>query len=131
MKESKFKTFMVAAESIGGDYSVGYQRGLRRFFHGESFGTVADHEKWIGLDGHRKEMGDGYRDGFLGKPPKGFHGMLGNKNAQIGELPADSWLQVRLNSQVKSKYVKQAQKEGMNLSAWIIKTLNKNSADHR
>ena len=124
MNESKFKTFMMAAESIGGDYAYGYQRGLRRFYHCENFGTESEHEKWLHLDGHRKEMGDGYRDGFAGKQPHGFHGMLGNKNAQLGELPADSQIQIRLNSQVKSRYVKQAQKERMKLSAWVLKTLN-------
>lgn len=123
MNESKFKSYMMAAETIGGDYLSGYQRGLRRFHHGEDFGTLQDHQKWLTLDGHRQELGDGYRDGSNGKPPKGFHGNIGNLNKQ-GELPADSQLQVRLNSQIKARYVKQAQREGMKLSQWVLKTLN-------
>lgn len=123
MNEQKFKTFMAAANTVEGDYSTGYQRGLRRHYHGENFGTEAEHDKWSGLDGHRQDLGDGYRDGAAGKPPRGFHGNLGNLNA-AGELPADSQLQVRLNSQVKARYVKQAQREGLKLSQWVLKTLD-------
>lgn len=123
MNESKFKTYMMAAETIGGDYCTGYQRGLRRFYHGENFGTHQEHQQWLTLDGHRQALGDGYRDGVQGKPPTGFHGNIGNLNA-CGELPADSQLQIRLNRQVKARYVKQAQKEGMKLSQWVLKTLD-------
>ena len=125
MNETKFKTFMLAAKTVGGDYSRGYQRGLRRFYHGENFGTDSEHEKFmsLGLNGdHRAEMGDGYRTGAAGEPPRGMHGNIGNINAQ-GELPADAQLQVRLNSQIKSQFVKQAQAENMKLSPWILKTL--------
>lgn len=108
---------------MGGDYAAGYRRGLRRHYHGEIFGTPTEHEKWLHLSGYRQEMGDGYRDGFDGKPPRGLHGNIGNTNAQ-GELPADSQLQIRLNSAVKSAYVKQAQSEGMKLSSWVLKTLS-------
>lgn len=55
--------------------------------------------------------------------PGGVHGNIGNLNAQ-GELPADSQLQVRLNSQIKARYVKQAQRENMKLSQWVLKTLD-------
>ena len=123
MNEHKFKTYMLAGKSVGGDYAAGYQRGLRRYHHGENFGTEADHLKWVSLDGHCQERGDGYRDGVAGKPPRGMHGNIGNLNAQ-GELPADSQLQVRLNSQVKSRYVKQARRESMKLSQWVLKTLD-------
>lgn len=123
MNKSKFKTYLMAAETIGGPYCTGYQRGLRRFHHGENFESDQDHQQWLVLDGPRQALGDGYRDGVQGKPPKGFHGNIGNRNAR-GELPADSQLQVRLNSQVKARYVKQAQKEGLKLSEWVLKTLD-------
>lgn len=123
MNESKFKTYMRAAQTMGGDYASGYQRGLRRHYHGDNFGTPAEHEQWLHLSGHRQELGDGYRDGFDGKPPRGLHGNTGNTNAQ-GEIPADAQLQIRLNSAVKSAYVKQAQREGMKLSPWVLKTLS-------
>lgn len=122
MNEGKFTTYMIAAKSIGGDYAAGYQLGLRRHYHGEQFGTEAEHQQWLNLDEHRQEQGDGYRAGFEGKPPRGFHGNLGNLHAQ-GELAADSQMQIRLNSQLKARFVKQAQREGMKLSAWVLKTL--------
>ena len=123
MQESQFKSFMAAAKAIAGEYADGYRRGIRRHYHGHQFGSPAEHEQWVNLSGSRQELGDGYRDGFAGKPPRGFHGNLGNLNAQ-GDLPADSSIQFRVNSQVKASYVKQAQREGMKLSAWIIKTLD-------
>lgn len=123
MRESQFKSFVAAAQAIGGEYSDGYRRGVRRHYHGDQFGSSAEHEQWMQLSDHRQELGDGYRDGFAGLPPRGFHGNLGNLNAQ-GELPADSSIQFRVNSQVKASYVKQAQREGLKLSAWIIKTLD-------
>ena len=123
MKETQFKSYIAATKNLGGDYGAGYRRGIRRHYHGEQFGTDDEHEQWLGLKDYQQELGDGYRDGFAGKPPHGFHGNLGNLNAQ-GELPADSSIQFRVNSQVKASYVKQAQKEGLKLSAWIIKTLD-------
>jgi hypothetical protein len=118
MNEGKFKTFMVAVESIGGEYAEAYKRGLRRHYHGES-----EHKAWLELNGSRQELGDGYRDGFSGKAPRGFHGNIGNANAQ-GELPADSMIKFRINSQLKSAFVKQAQRENMTLTEWIIRNCN-------
>jgi len=123
MNQQKFDTFMAAAQTLPEDYAKGYQRGLRRYFHGEKFGTTAEHEQWVGMDGHRQEMGDGYRDGFAGNPPRGFHGNLGNLNAQ-GDLPANSHLNIRVNSQAKAGWVKKASAEGMTLTQWVIKTLD-------
>ncbi|MDE9567261.1 hypothetical protein KKI93_25570, partial [Xenorhabdus bovienii] len=61
-------------------------------------------------------------------PPKGFHGNIGNLNA-AGLLPADSVLTIRINSQLKALYVKQAQRENMKLSAWVLKYLNVDSGE--
>jgi hypothetical protein len=69
MKETEFKQRMLEAKQIGGDYGAGYQRGLRRHYHGEQFGTAAEHETWMTMSGHRQEQGDGYRDGFAGLKP--------------------------------------------------------------
>lgn len=124
MKQGQFETYMQTASLvIGGDYARGYQRGLRRHYHGEKFGTDTEHEKWMVLDGHIQELGDGYRDGAAGHPPRGFHANIGNLNA-AGDLPADSQLQVRVNSQVKARWVKQAQREGLKLSQWVHKKLD-------
>jgi len=50
------------------DYWMGYQRGLRRRYHGENFGTLEEHIKWMSLSGDsdpsRAERGRGYRDGY-------------------------------------------------------------------
>ena len=47
-------------------YWTGFRRGLRRLHHGERFGTHAEHEQWIALDGDR---GRGYDDGLLVRWP--------------------------------------------------------------
>ena len=73
MDEGKFKSRMLKARIYGEhgdepDYWAGYQRGLRRRYHGENFGTDAEHELWLSLKGDsdpaRDERGRGYRDGY-------------------------------------------------------------------
>jgi hypothetical protein len=51
------------------DYWHGYERGLRRGFHGDRFGTEQDHKLWLSLvagstDEAEQERGRGYRDGL-------------------------------------------------------------------
>ncbi len=52
------------------DYWMAYQRGLRRAYHGEKFGTGQEHRKWLSLADEktpyesRKQRGEGYRDGL-------------------------------------------------------------------
>jgi hypothetical protein len=72
MDERTFRQYMSAAKQIAGDYGRGYQRGLRRHHHGEKFGTATEHRQWMGLakDEPRAELGQGYRDGFAGRPPR-------------------------------------------------------------
>lgn len=73
MNEREFKSLMSRARVLGGDYAAGYQRGLRRHYLGERFGTDDEHEQFMrmGADGdYREEMGRGYRDGFEGKAPE-------------------------------------------------------------
>lgn len=122
MNEQKFKSLMEAARTLGGDYADGYQRGLRRHHHGEAFGTAAEHDRWMNLDGPRQDLADGYRDGFAGAAPRGSHGNLGNQNAAGGE--ADSHLHIRVPSSKKAAYVKAAQAEGVKLSEWAIARLD-------
>ena len=50
-------------------YWEGYQRGLRRAYYGEVFGTEEEHNLWLSLaddevDESRRERGRGYRDGL-------------------------------------------------------------------
>ena len=59
-------------DSDNSEYWIGYQRGLRRVYHGENFGTPAEHKLWLESvdsdDTLRKQRGQGYRDGLAGKP---------------------------------------------------------------
>lgn len=70
MDEQRFKELMKRASECGGDYAAGYQRGLRRHYHGERFGAADEHEQWMAMDGHRQAQGDGYRAGFAGEEPR-------------------------------------------------------------
>jgi len=69
MNEMQFRGLMEEAKRIGGDYGAGYQSGLRLRYHGQNFGTPAEHDTWMAMSGHRQEQGDGYRDGFAGMSP--------------------------------------------------------------
>ncbi len=74
MDENAFLALMRKARAhsyLGGsaDYWHGYQRGLRRGFQSELFGTDAEHRLWLGLadvgaDKASQERGRGYRDGL-------------------------------------------------------------------
>ena len=74
MNESRFLSLMTNARMCSSrgehaDYWHGYQRGLRRGYQGELFGTEADHKDWMrladdGPDHASRERGRGYRDGL-------------------------------------------------------------------
>lgn len=70
MTKQKFQRLMNMAktfqkiDSDRSEYWAGFQRGLRRNFHGENFGTEDEHEKWMNPGDHRKQLGTGYRAGF-------------------------------------------------------------------
>ena len=53
------------------EYWIGYQRGLRRAFHGENFGTTEEHNLWLAAiksdDTMRRQRGEGYCDGLQGQ----------------------------------------------------------------
>ncbi len=68
MDADRFKMLMAAARTLPpGDYARGVVRGLRRAHHGERFGTEDEHQAWLSFDGHRAELGRGYRDGLAGR----------------------------------------------------------------
>jgi hypothetical protein len=88
MTEQKFKSEMRRAETMRRDaeperseYWAGYIRGLRRAYHGDNFGTEAEHKRWVSCvndrDEQHKQRGQGYRDGLafeeissrMGRPP--------------------------------------------------------------
>src|SRR5258705_2365669 len=74
MNEARFLALMTKARKFSGlgeqfDYWHGYQRGLRRGFQGELFGTDDEHMRWMRLadegdDEGSRERGRGYRDGL-------------------------------------------------------------------
>jgi hypothetical protein len=75
MDEAKFMSEMAKARASDklGERSVaywqGYERGLRRQYHGEKFGTEQEHALWLSLtddsgDPSGRERGQGYRDGL-------------------------------------------------------------------
>jgi hypothetical protein len=73
MNQGTFDSYMKRVKFLSSvDYAAGYQRGLRRHFHGEAFGTEAEHEQWLALqhDETRAELARGYRDGFAGIEPE-------------------------------------------------------------
>ena len=74
MDENRFLSLMNAARmqsyrGVESDYWHGYQRGLRRGYLGQLFGTDAEHQAWMrladdGTDKPSRERGRGYRDGL-------------------------------------------------------------------
>lgn len=76
MDEKAFQAELTRAKTMQGsvkepaeaDYWDGYQRGLRRLFHGERYGTARQHELWLALVGDDNPSsaarGRGYRDGL-------------------------------------------------------------------
>ncbi len=74
MNEVKFQSLLTRARTFSRlgerpDYWHGYQRGLKRGFQGELFGTEDEHKLWMRLaddssDKIRQERGLGYRDGL-------------------------------------------------------------------
>ena len=129
MDKQKFTAYMEAASTLSGDYKAGYWRGLRRHYHGPDFDRVGEHKKWMTLDGHRQEQGDGYRDGFAGKPPRGFHGNIGNQNAAGAEKTGGN-LNIRTEGDELALWTKAAQMEpGRTRSDWVRATLNRVARD--
>ena len=68
----KANTFAYLGERVC--YWEGYQRGLRRAYYGEVFGSQEEHERWMSFAGDRKanefqrERGRGYLDGLTARP---------------------------------------------------------------
>lgn len=72
MNEKKFKSLigmaraMQSADYDRADFWRGFQRGIRRLYHGENFGTSEEHEQWLCCANgeFRKLLQTGYRAGF-------------------------------------------------------------------
>lgn len=78
MTELEFQRNMAGGKTLAelsgypdSEYWAGYQRGVRRNYHGEAFGTASEHDLWLSLadetgDDTRRFRGIGYRAGFDG-----------------------------------------------------------------
>ncbi len=120
ISENQFQAYLNAIKTTdNSDYGKGYQRGLRRYYHGESFGSPEEHELWLSLSDDRQELGDGYRDGFAGNPPRGVHGNTGLRNA-AKKIKSDATLTIRLPKDKKNAYEKLAQADGKKVIQWIL-----------
>jgi len=79
MDERKFRLLMKMAKSLQSvdadraDYWIGFQRGVRRAYHGDNFGTEEEHQKYMNCrDGeYRLQLQTGYRAGFYHDQLKG------------------------------------------------------------
>lgn len=74
MDQAIFTRYMHQAKLLQSDhpdYYAGYQRGLRRRYHGENFGTEEEHQKWMdpNRQGVNTLMQKAYVDGFNGLSP--------------------------------------------------------------
>ena len=78
MKKLQFQSLLGMAKTMQSidreyaDYWMGFQRGVRRLYHGENFGTHEEHEQFMNCaDGeYRKKLQAGYHAGYSGKRPK-------------------------------------------------------------
>lgn len=115
MDKKFFEAMLRFAKEQSDVYSIGYQYGLRRAFHGDSFSVQGGHEKWMSLDGDR---GEGYRDGFAGEAHKDANGLIGNKNAKK-DNPKQGLIQMRVDIDKKSKWVKHAKLRSLTLTQFL------------
>lgn len=70
-----------------------------------------------------EECREGYEAGRAGKPPRGHHYNIGNQYA--AGVKNDTHLHIRLPSESKAAYVKAAQAEGLKLSDWVTRNLDR------
>ena len=112
MDENKFKSWMMRAKILQrlddekSEFYSGYQRGLRRLYHGDKFGSGQEHVRYMGLSGNRKLLGDGYRSGFSGEPPE-----PGTRTEHI---------HVRLTREEREQIEAAARKERRTLSDYLV-----------
>lgn len=95
VEQKEFEHLMLKARAFqrAGDrteFWTGFQRGLRRRFHGETFGTPEEHEKWMNLDDGRRDLRTGYRLGFhygeIPAEPKRIRELLNLSTDDLAEI---------------------------------------------
>lgn len=118
MDEARFQTLARRARLLTSEYGSGYLRGLRRHYHGERFGTLDEHEKWMSLGRRgdpRTELGRGYRDGLAGREPQPLIGRPPLPEGQ-GKTARVEW---RTTDVRKARAQELADAAQMSLSAWL------------
>jgi hypothetical protein len=122
MTELKFRSEMRRAETMRktnddpmmSEYWAGYIRGLRRAYHGDKFGTAAEHKLWMaafdGPDESRKQRGRGYRDGLA----------FGDISSRMGRPPVAENVavldKITVPSELKNALEKQADERGISVT---------------
>ena len=97
MDEIRFLMWMKKARNFSHlgdrpDYWRGYQRGLRRGFQGELFGTEEEHKRWMrladdGVDEAERERGRGYRDALVACAAADDDALVGLPRNRGGDNP--------------------------------------------
>jgi len=112
MTEQKFRSEMRRAEAMRQDadpmmseYWAGYIRGLRRSYHGDKFGTDAEHASWSAAinsrDESRKQRGRGYADGLAFSEVTGRIGRPSVGDAVLDKITVPSELKSALESKAE------------------------------
>ena len=118
MNEAAFKARMGRARILSSDYGAGYQTGLRRHYHGKSFGDPSQLAAMAkaGLNGDpRVELGRGYRDGLAGRDPEPMMGRPPLPHGE-GKTARVEW---RTHADRKARAQAMADAAGLSLSAWL------------
>lgn len=113
----RVERFLEAASTVGADYLKGFTDGLNnnQLIAGKQATHTNIKHPAYALDAN--DFGEGYRDGYGGRAPRGFHGALGNSYGAKG-LETNTVVQIRINSEIKEKYESQAKETGVSLSDW-------------
>lgn len=74
-------------------------------------------------DEQYNEQVEGYRNGYSGNPPAGFSNTFIELHNREGH-ESNTYIQAKTTSKNKYRYEEQAKNEGLELSDWVIKTLN-------
>lgn len=131
MTEQKFKSEMRRAQAMTSlesnpmmsEYWSGYQRGLRRAYHGSDFGTEEEHEAWSkaikSTDPSRKQRGRGYRDGLMFDEIASKRGRQSKGDALLANLIVPSELKVALEEKAEKLGISLPDARRMAYEQWI------------
>lgn len=106
MDEKRFQPLLGMARAFQrvdpdrADFWQGFQRGLRRLYHGEKFGTSDEHQKFLNCRNgeYRRDLQTGYRAGYYRdqlqlhsqQDVQSLRKLLGLSTADLAEIAAVS-----------------------------------------